>query len=341
MRPGPLVDKAKAANIPVHVFEDHRYRNVLTVMRAVKWLSNLARQQQADVMHCNHTAHLYSGLARRRTGVPEIWHLHDYDNPKDNLAKLVRRIPTSHVIFATHALVKGFPILNKYPHTVIQPTCVDVGKLVATPDNPDVMRKFSLGSGPMLLTVARMQPHKGHRVLLDAAAEVARLRPDATFAIVGTASGDKQEAYLQELRAKVVQLGLAGAVRFLGFVGDEDLVNLYRRAAAVVHPATSEGFSVTLQEAMAAGAPVIGTSADGPRELLETWKTGVIVPAGDSAALAEAIVSLLNDPERGKKLSAEGIEAAQSARLETMVQRTADVYRLVVETTRKAQTEKR
>ena len=253
IRPGPLVDKAKAANIPVHVFEEHRYRNVMTVMRAVRWLSNLAVQQHANVMHCNHTGHLYSGLARRRTGVPEIWHLHDYENPKDNLGKLVQKIPTSHVIFATHVLVNGFSHLAKYPHTIIQPTCVDVHKLTATPDNPRVMEKFSLGNGPMLLTVARMQPHKGHRILIDAAAKVAAARSDATFAIVGTASGEEQQAYLRELHAQVEQLGLGRTVRFLGFVGDEDLVNLYRRATAVVHPATSEGFSVTLQEAMAVG----------------------------------------------------------------------------------------
>lgn len=340
MRPGPLVDKAKAAGLAVHVYKEHRYRNVLEVMKAVRWLSDLVRDREADLMHCNHTGHLYSGLARRRTGVPEVWHLHDYDNPRDWVQKIIRRIAPSHVIFATNVLTGGFPDLMRYPHTVIQPTCVDVRKLLATPDDPYVLQKFSLPEKPILLTVARMQPHKGHRILIDAAAQVARAIPDVTFAIIGKASGAEQQAYLQELEEKVGQLDLRNTVRFLGFVGDDDLVNLYRRAAAVVHPATSEGFSVTLQEAMAAGAPVIATSADGPRELLETWKTGVVVPAGNSVALAEAIVALLKDPARAAVLRDKGMRAAQAARVETMVQRTAEVYRQVV-ASNGAKTEKR
>ena len=86
---------------------------------------------------------------------------------------------------------------------------------------------------------------------------------------------------------------------------------------------------------------MIATSADGPRELLETWKTGVIVPAGNSVALAEAVMSLLNDPIRQRTLREQGIRAAHDAQVETMVQCTAGVYRQVVEAAGAPQTEKR
>ena len=104
-------------------------------------------------------------------------------------------------------------------------------------------------------------------------------------------------------------------------------MNLYRVSTAVVHPAFSEGYSVTLQEAMALGTPVIAAAADGPSELINHGKNGLLVPIKDTAALADAILSLLNDPVLARGLSETGFRDAEDAKIETMVERTSAVYR--------------
>ncbi len=330
MRPGLLVEQAKSMGIQAAEFEEHRYRNIMAIRRARQWLTDIARKNDVDLIHSTHTAHLYADTAARRARIPEIWHLHDHPNPRDWVDKYTQRLKPDHIIFATNVVKRGFPRLLRYPHSIIHPTCVDIDRLLATPLDRQIRVKYSLPSGPMILTVARLQAYKGHRVLIEAAQRVLKVEPAAVFAIVGKATNAEQEAYLSELKQLVAMLGLTERVHLLGFVGSEDLANLLREASILVHPALSEGFSVSIQEAMAMSVPVIATDADGPKELLETWGTGIMVEKGNSESLAEQIVNVLKDKDLAQKLSKEGFEAAQKSRLADMVRRTVEVYQSVV-----------
>jgi glycosyltransferase involved in cell wall biosynthesis len=329
MRPGPLVEQAKSMGMASHTFREHRYRDFWTVWAARRWLAKLARDTGARIIHATHTAHIYSYAAARKAGIAEIWHLHDYFNPDDIIEKWIQRIPTSHVIFATHKVKTGFPHLAKFSSTVIQPTCVDLQRLRSTPPDPHVRSRFSLPDGPLILTVTRLQAYKGHAVLIDAAQTVLKQRPDAVFAIAGGANNPEQKAYLAEIQEVAKAKGVDGRLKFIGFVPDEALVNLYREATMLVHPALNEGFSVTVQEAMGMGVPAIVSDADGPRELVETWKAGVMTPKGDSAALATEILRILNEPEWARQVAETGRAAAEANPIEAMVERTANVYKEV------------
>jgi glycosyltransferase involved in cell wall biosynthesis len=138
--------------------------------------------------------------------------------------------------------------------------------------------------------VARLVPIKAHEVFLEAAAGVARARPDARFVIVG--DGERR----LELEALAARLGLQDRTYFLGW--RRDLDRIYADLDVVALCSWNEGSPVSLIEAMAAGRPVVATRVGGVPDVVDDGVHGHLVDAGDGAGLAMAIVSLLRDPHR-------------------------------------------
>jgi glycosyltransferase involved in cell wall biosynthesis len=152
-------------------------------------------------------------------------------------------------------------------------------------------------SGPRLLFVGRLAPQKGVDVLLDAMAEVRRHR-EWRLRLVG--DGGQREA----LKALAGRLGLDDVLAWEGACIDP--YPFYRWADIVVVPSLHEGFPNVLLEAMACGKAVIAADCrTGPREITEGGRHGVLVPVGDAAALARAILELGADPERFAWLGAD------------------------------------
>ncbi len=332
MRPGPLTQMVQQIGAEAYAFRDHRMRELGNVALGIQWLARLVRRLDVDVIHSNFTAHLYGGPAALIAHKPELWHLYDYPYRPDALERLVMHIPSDYLLFATRRVESGFPRLQKLPHSVVYPICVDADAVTAHPYRADVRERHGLPPGPLLLTVARLQQHKGHRYLLEAAPQILEQYPDAVFGIVGKASGSEQERYERSLKSECDQLGISANVKFLGYVSDEDLMSLYREATALVHPALSEGFGLTLLEAMALGVPVIAASADGPAEIITHEKTGLLVPTGDSGALASEVIRLLQAPRLAETLRLEGARYAKTFDVENMVRQTASIYHTMLPT---------
>ena len=147
-----------------------------------------------------------------------------------------------------------------------------------------------------LLFVGRLVAKKGLRHLLEALPAVLQRRPRVVLDIVGY--GPEEPA----LRALAQQLGLGAAVRFLGARAQEELPNLYRRAALFVAPfvreasGDQEGLPVALMEAVACGCPVLAGDVRGIEDLLGAERARATVPAGDAAQLAASVLRLLDDP---------------------------------------------
>jgi glycosyltransferase involved in cell wall biosynthesis len=144
--------------------------------------------------------------------------------------------------------------------------------------------------------VANLRGEKGHDVLLDAAALVGRTLPGVRFQLVG--DGPMQAT----LAARAEALGIRHVVDFLGH--REDVPHLLQQSDLFVLPSRTEAFPNGLLEAMAAGLPVIASDVGGIPELVEHDRNGVLVPVGDAAALADAILRLARDPERAATLGA-------------------------------------
>ncbi|MGW4422905.1 glycosyltransferase [Streptosporangium sp. NPDC004631] len=173
---------------------------------------------------------------------------------------------------------------------------------------------------PVIVCVANLHPVKGHRFLLDAAATLARRGRPCTLVL----AGDGPERDRLERQASVLGLD----VRFRGSVDDPR--GLVARADVVVLPSLSEGLSNAVMEAMAAGRPIVATSVGGTPELLDG--RGVLIPASDPAALAEAVLRLLDDPELGAGLGAAARAwAAKNLDMTVMVEEHIALYRRLLE----------
>jgi glycosyltransferase involved in cell wall biosynthesis len=101
-------------------------------------------------------------------------------------------------------------------------------------------------------------------------------------------------------------LGIQQEVHFLGHVDHAELPGWYASADLFVLPSRMESFPLVLLEAMASGLPVVATAVGGVPELVVHGETGLLVPPNDPLALAQAINSLLDDPEGMKSMGARG-----------------------------------
>lgn len=152
-------------------------------------------------------------------------------------------------------------------------------------------RRLQLGPGPLLLTVGRLsstERYKGHEQIF---AVLPALR--ARFpALVHVVAGDGDDRARLERRAAELA-GAAGAVRFLGFVPDAELPDLYRLCDLHVMPSNQEGFGIVYLEAAACGLKSVGGVGGGSADAIPDERIGVIVDPSDGKALAEAISRLL------------------------------------------------
>jgi glycosyltransferase involved in cell wall biosynthesis len=159
--------------------------------------------------------------------------------------------------------------------------------------------------GPhMIFACRQLFPRKGIRFLVEAAAELKPKYPDIRVIV----AGDGFER--PELTRLADQLGIGDAVTFLGWVPNTELPPYYRAAAVSVIPSLEEGFGIPAAEAMGCEVPVVASDAGGLPEVVENGVTGLVVPRGDSKALARAIGSLLADPERRRRMGQAGRERA-------------------------------
>lgn len=168
-------------------------------------------------------------------------------------------------------------------------------------------------------TVGRLQPVKDHALLLRAFAKVRMQVPEAVLAIVG--DGPLRGA----LEAQAEQAGLSDAVRFLG--DRHDVPRLLTGMDVFALSSASEGYSIALLEACAAGLPIVATDVGGNREIVRDGINGRLVPAADVAALATALIALLRGGDEAGRMGRAGQAWAQAeASFRTMAERYHGLY---------------
>ncbi|HEX3892279.1 MAG TPA: glycosyltransferase family 4 protein [Terracidiphilus sp.] len=172
-----------------------------------------------------------------------------------------------------------------------------------------------------LICVARLAPEKAQSVLLEALADVVKCGRGVCLHLCGDGPDRAR------LERHVEALQLQQHVTFEGFLSQDRLRSAYQKADAMVLPSFEEGLPVVLMEAMARGIPCISTWIAGVPELIRGGIDGLTVPPGDARALAEAIVELVDDPERCTMLAERGrARVVQLADLETNVQQMARLF---------------
>ena len=159
--------------------------------------------------------------------------------------------------------------------------------------------------GPRLGMVAQMERRKDHAGLVEAFARVRAAVPEARLTLAGDGS------LRPDVQERARRLGLDGAVEFPGTVERPEGI-VAALAIYVQASAAEEGTSNAILEAMACGRPVVATDIGGNREVVESGRTGVIVPARDPERLARAILDLLADPARLDAMGEAGARAVRA-----------------------------
>lgn len=276
-----------------------------------------ARENRTDVIHAHWAIPTGPAavIAARKLGVPSVITMHGgdvYVNPEQGYD------------FPTRWYVRPalrWTLRHAGALTAITEDCRQHALRAGAPDdhirlvfNGTDLRRFSPGEngsapdlqfGPnMIFACRQLFPRKGIRFLLEAAAQLKPRFPDLKVVL----AGDGFER--PELARLAADLGIGSDVTFLGWVPNADLPPYYRAAAVSVIPSLEEGFGIPAAEAMGCEVAVVASDAGGLPEVVEHGVTGLVVRRGDSGALAQAIGSLLADPERRRLMGQAGRERA-------------------------------
>jgi glycosyltransferase involved in cell wall biosynthesis len=189
----------------------------------------------------------------------------------------------------------------------------------------DIRREFGIEPDERLVgTVGELVEAKGQRHLIEAASLILEKIPQTKFMIVGSG---RLEA---ELKSRVSRLGVADSIIFAGF--RDDVGNCLDAFDVFVLPSESEGLNNSIVEAMMMGTPVAATNVGGIPEIVKHGETGLLVPPGNPAMLADAVMNLLSNPEDAGAMASAGREyAMQHLTAEKMIERTISVYRNLLE----------
>lgn len=214
--------------------------------------------------------------------------------------EVVSAAPTVHAI--SSSIVATFDEL--YPEA-LDPTRVVVAHIGRTDDVGDTYRQEQPDDPPLVLFVGRLEPRKGIDVLLDAIAQIVASHPAVRILVAGAdrVHGSGELSATQRWRQTN---DFDDNVEFVGAVDDAELTGLMRRASIVLMPSRYESFGLVVVEAMMHARVAVASDVGGIRELVDAGRSGLLVPVGDADALAQAVNSLLADPERMAAMGLEG-----------------------------------
>lgn len=168
-----------------------------------------------------------------------------------------------------------------------------------SPVGPTALKK---DGGPVVLFVGRLEERKGIGYLIDAVPRVKAVVPNVRFVVIGddTQTAKGQTSVLAELKERLRQNGAGDCVEWIDRIALTELPSYYRSADVSVVPSVYDNSPYTCLEAMSCGRAVVASNSGGTPEYL--GETGMLVPARDSEALAQAISSLLQDDSRRNAL---------------------------------------
>lgn len=259
---------------------------------AFRRLADFVRQQRIDLVHAHLTySAIWAALLSRRTGVPSVASLHVSPwatralessalgrfkiTVKDRLLRFVLNRWSAATILVSAGLAATYRGLKR-PRVVHNGIEVDRFLRDRAATRAQLERDFNIPAGAKLaVTVSVLRAAKGVEVLLDAVERV----PNVYFLIVG--DGPK--------RAEWQALASTERVRWAGYRNDVETI--LAGCDLFVHPSLDDAFPTVLLEAMAAGLPVVASRVGGIPEIVEDGLTGILVPPGDAAALADAIAN--------------------------------------------------
>ncbi len=338
-----LVARLRAAGVPVHIVPMRRSLRPLADLRTSVLLLNLIRELDPDLVHLHSSkagvlGRLAAGLARKGGRRPVTVYTPNafaFSGAQSRGAqRLYRSVERCLGRYATDALVcvSRSELNQALTHAITSPerlvlieNAIDADRF-ATMDDP-AAAKTALGldpARPVVGLIGRLTQQKGAIHFVKAANLVLQTVDEVQFLLVG------EGELWHELREMVRKERVEASVKMIGY--QADVVPVMAALDIFVLPSLYEGLPYTLMEAMAAGRPVIASRVGGNVDLIVEGQHGLLVPPGDSVALAEGLVHLLSVPQERERMAAMALAAARERPgTREMAAHVIDLYRDLLE----------
>jgi glycosyltransferase involved in cell wall biosynthesis len=324
---GRLSEELNAAGAPVHLLGEVRVRQPLTVLRARRMLSELLQRETYDlvVFHSTWSLSLFGPVVQSQE-LPLVFWLHNPTDGRHWLDRWGRRTVPDLVLcnsrFTAGSLSNIFP---RVPAEVVYCPVALPSREFSNTDRLETRRQLQTpDEAIVIIQASRMEAWKGHALHLEALGLLKDFGGWICWQVGGGQRPDEIE-YLEGLKVKAEQLGIADRIRFLGERSDVPKL----LAAADIHcqPNTGpEPFGLTFVEALAAGRPVVTTALGGALEIVD-GTCGLLVQPKDPKALAEALLHLIQDQTLREKLGNAGpARVRKICDVETQMQRLYECF---------------
>lgn len=320
-----FVEVIAGDGLSTHVFEVSSAYDRRTVSLVKEYLRSTGTQ-----ILCTHDyrTHVVGLLATRRTNTS--WLAFSRGYTKDNLkVRLFHALDKGIIRLADHIVAVSEGQKRRLQRLMISGKNISVAYNAISPDaftsvDPvNLQRKFGLpDDAVMAIAAGRFSREKGQLVLIEAAAAALRRKPQLRFILFGDGPD------FEVVKKRITSLGCAETILCPGH--EKNLIGCLKGADLLINPSLSEGLPNIVLEGMALQVPVVATAVGGVPEMITDRVSGRLVPAGDAAALADAIVEAVEDVQAGLAWREKALATIHSRfSFEGQFERISAAYRLV------------
>jgi glycosyltransferase involved in cell wall biosynthesis len=292
-------------------------------------IAALARHKGVRLLHATGVkGTLAARIAARLCGARTLLHMHDLNDP--GVLSVVQRFvaqPTDAAVCVSQAVcdlaVRRYHVRPERVCVARNGVPLELLRDAGTDARSRVRAELGIEADqPVLASIGRLHPVKGHRALFAMLPAIVRSSPRALLLVIG--DGPERPA----CEALATRLGVARHVRFLG--SRSDVPRLLSAIDLVLMTSQSEGLGLAAIEGLAAARPVIAFAVGGLPEVVVDGVNGRLVPPGDCEAFAQAVIDTLGDPASRVSYARGAASSAQRFSIDGHVQRLIDCYRMTL-----------
>lgn len=293
-RDGPLHQELRELGARVELVDPRILgrQNMLIFLR-------LIRSLEPELVHVHSLANNGCSLALLLSRNRFVWTLHEFPNKSlDIFERLALRLSRYCVTGSDAA--RSFYAQAGCRRIRVVPNGIPLPEKV-TPEQRRALRaRWDISpESAVICMVAAVFPDKGQHILIEAMGRVCRRHANVVCLLVGNCP-DRFKSYRDELQRSIAENQLQRHIRFLGECAD--VGEVLGCSDVYAHASLRENFPLSVLEAMSHGLPVIATDVGGTGEMIRHGYSGMLVPAGDAAALAETLDQILKTPSRAQEL---------------------------------------